>query len=120
MWEPTEGHRTLILILMAMVAGLLGHLMRVVERNGKIKWLVAGLEACASGFVGYLAILMCRAMELSYEWTGVIVGLLGWLGAAASVRLIERVVRRRLGISDENPFQPEYKGDERRDPPGKA
>ena len=69
--------------LLAALAGLLGHLMRVVERGGKVKWLVAGLEACASGFVGYLAIPMCKAMGLSYEWTGVVVGLLGWLGAAA-------------------------------------
>jgi multisubunit Na+/H+ antiporter MnhF subunit len=114
-WETDEGQMTVAYVLLAALAGLLGHLMRVVERGGRIKWLVAGLEACASGFVGYLAILMCKAMGLSYEWTGVIVGLLGWLGAAASVKVIEKVVRKRLGIADENPFTPEYKGDERRD-----
>lgn len=120
MWETEEGRKTLIFILLAMIAGLLGHLMRVVERCGKIKWLVAGLEACASGFVGYLAILLCKAMGLSYEWTGVIVGLLGWLGAAASVKIIEKVVRKRLGIADENPFAAEYKGEDRRDPPSQG
>ena len=117
MLETEEGRKTIIFVLLAMIAGLLGHLMRVVERGGKVKWLVAGLEACASGFVGFLATLMCKAMGLSYEWTGVIVGLLGWLGAAASVKIIEKVVRRRLGIADENPFVSEYKNDDRRDPP---
>lgn len=117
MWETDEGQKTIAYVLLAMIAGLLGHLMRVVERGGKIKWLVACLEACASGFVGYLAILMCKAMGLSYEWTGVIVGLLGWLGASASVKIIEKVVRRRLGIADENPFEPEHKSDARRNPP---
>lgn len=117
MLETEEGRKTLVFILLAAIAGLLGHLMRVIERGGKVKWLVAGLQTCASAFVGYLAILMCKALGLSYEWTGVIVGLLGWLGAAASVKLIEKVVRKRLGIADENPFAPEYKGDERRDPP---
>lgn len=117
MWETDEGQKTIAFVLLATLAGLLGHLMRVVECGGRVKWLVAGLEACASGFVGYLAIPMCKAMGLSYEWTGVVVGLLGWLGAAASVKIIEKVVRRRLGIADENPFTPEYKGDDRRDPP---
>lgn len=120
MWETEEGQKTLLFILMAMIAGLLGHLTRVVERGGKIKWLVAGLEACASGFVGYLAILLCKALGLSYEWTGVIVGLLGWLGAAASVKIIERVVRKRLGIADENPFASEYRGEDRRNPPSQG
>lgn len=100
--------------LFAMIAGLLGHLSRAVDKGKKIKWSVAALEACTSGFVGFIAILMCNAMHLSFEWTGVIVGLLGWLGAAASVKIIEAVARRRLGIADENPFVSEYDGEERR------
>lgn len=120
MLGPEEGQRTLTYVILASIAGLLGYLMRVIERGGKIRWLVAGLEACSSGFVGYLTMLTCRAMGLSYEWTGVIVGLLGWLGAAASVRIIENIIRKRLGIYDENPFPPGYNGDDRANPSDKG
>ncbi|AZF88148.1 putative superfamily III holin [Microcystis phage Me-ZS1] len=91
-------HDTVLLLMLAIIAGLLGHLMRTVERKEKVRWELAALEAASSGFVGYLAILLCKATGLSYEWTGVIVGLFGWLGATASVRLIERVVRKKLNI----------------------
>lgn len=94
-WSKTAG-----LVLFAFVAGLLGHLSRVIEEQGKVNWARAALEASASSFVGYLAILVCAALDLSFEWTGVIVGLFGWLGASASVKILERVVRKRLGIDD--------------------
>lgn len=110
MWETEEVRKTLAFVLLASIAGLLGHLMRVIDRGGKIKWLVAGLEGCSSGFVGFLAMLMCKAMDLSYEWTGIVVGLLGWLGAAASVKIVEKVVRDRLGVDDKNPEVPEPPG----------
>lgn len=95
-----EYSKTVGLIMLAFIAGLLGHLMRVIERGGKITWPRAALEASASGFVGYLAILLCAAMDLSFEWTGVVVGLFGWLGASASVKILEKVVHKRLGIDN--------------------
>lgn len=107
-----EVQKPLAFILFAMIAGLLGHLKRSMDKP--IKWKVALIESLSSGFVGCLAILMCRAFGLSFEWTGVIVGMFGWLGATASIIIVEKVVNRRLGIADENPFVKPYDGEERR------
>lgn len=100
MWESEEGRKTLVFILLASIGGLLGHLMRVVESGGKVRWRIACLEMLSSGFVGYLALMVCKAVGLSYEWTGVTVGVLGWVGASASVLLLERLVKRRFGINE--------------------
>lgn len=88
------------LTLLAMVSGFMGYMMRTLDEGGKIIWLRSFLEAIASGVVGYLGILLCGALHLSFEWTGVVVGVFGWLGATATIRILEKIVRKRLGIEN--------------------
>lgn len=99
---PGSWYDHLIFSVLAAVAGLLGHHMRNVNSRRQTTFKRSLLEAASSGFIGFLTVLLCRAMGISYEWTGVIAGLLGWLGATASIQLFERVVRRKLGLTDEN------------------
>lgn len=87
---------------LAAIAGLLGHLMRNANTRRKTTIKRSILEALSSGLIGFLTVLLCRAMNVSYEWTGFIAGVLGWLGAAASIQLFERVARRKLGIVDDS------------------
>lgn len=82
----------------ASFGGFMGHLLRTVEGGNPIKWGRATLEAGSAGFVGMLVLLMCQAFVLSEQWTGVIVGVSGWLGASVTIRMIEVVIRKRLGI----------------------
>jgi hypothetical protein len=99
-----QAQELIAMVALAMIAGALASLSRAVDAGKKIKFPVVFLEACTSGFVGFLSALMCKSAHLDLEISGVIVGLTGWLGAAASVKIIEKIARRRLGIADENPF----------------
>lgn len=82
----------------AAFGGLVGHLMRTLDKREKIRWGRAALEGGAAGFVGLLVLLLCQAMSMSEQWTGVIVGVSGWLGANATIRMLESIVMKRLGI----------------------
>lgn len=76
----------------------MGHLLRVMDKGEKISWPRATLEAVSAAFVGFIIMLLCQATSMSQEWTGVIVGVSGWLGASVSIRMLELVVRKRLGL----------------------
>jgi hypothetical protein len=86
--------------LFASAGGVLGHLVRSLDKNQPINWGRAVIEGCAAGFVGVLVLFMCQAMNLSETWTGVIVGVCGWLGASTTIQLLEKVVHKRLGIGE--------------------
>lgn len=83
----------------AMFAGLCGHLLRSMDDNKPLVWKRALVEGASAGFVGVLVLMTCDAMKLSPEWTGVIVGVSGWLGANATIQLLERVILKKLGLS---------------------
>lgn len=95
----------------ASFGGFMGHLMRTFDRREKIHWGRAALEGIAAGFVGLLVLFVCQEMGLSEQWTGVIVGVSGWLGANATIRMLENVVFKKLGIHAE----PSEKVRERKD-----
>lgn len=81
-------------------AGTCGHLLRTMDEGKPVKWGRAALEGASAGFVGVLVLLVCQAMALSEEWTGLIVGVSGWLGANATVRLLERIILKKLGLTE--------------------
>lgn len=82
----------------ASFGGFLGHLMRIHERKEKFNWGAVILESIAAGFVGLIALLLCKALGLSMDWSGVVVGMSGWMGASATLRLIEVLVYNKLGL----------------------
>lgn len=81
------------------VGGMLGFLMRSVDGKQPFRIWRCLLEGAGAAFVGLLVLLICQAMNLSPQWTGVIVGVCGWLGASATIRMLESVVRNKLGAS---------------------
>ncbi|HEY3473409.1 MAG TPA: phage holin family protein [Anaerolineales bacterium] len=90
--------RAVAYILFASFGGIMGHLMRTIDKKEKVVWARAALEGMAAGFVGFLFLLICTEFKLSDQWTGVIVGVSGWLGANVSIRLLENLFRKKLGI----------------------
>lgn len=84
--------------LFAAIGGFMGHLLRTIDSGKTISWSRAVLEGASAAFVGFMMMLLCQAMKLGPEWTGVIVGVAGWLGASVSIRVLETFVRRKLGL----------------------
>lgn len=80
------------------MGGLLGYLMRQATREQPIKLSRATLEAVASGFIGIVMMFLCHAIGLPWYWSGAVVGVLGWLGAEASIVVIARVIRGKVGL----------------------
>lgn len=80
------------------MGGLLGYLMRQATREQPIKLSRATLESVASGFIGIITMFLCHAMGLPWYWSGAVVGVLGWLGAEASIVVISRVIRGKIGL----------------------
>lgn len=91
--------KTAAYALFAAFGGFVGHAMRTLDGDEKFHWGKAVVEGVAAGFVGLLVFFTCQAMELSEQWTGVIVGVSGWLGANASIRMLEQVIFKKLGIT---------------------
>ena len=86
------------------IGGFLGYVMRTLDStDGRIVWSRAFLETFASGFVGFLSTLICMEFDLSVGFTGAVAGVFGWLGASVSIQIIEKIVRKRLGLTDDTP-----------------
>ncbi len=99
---PDEGALVLKFVaytVFAMSGGLMGYILRTVDAKEAIQWSRAALEGFSAGFVGLLVYLACRGTGLSEEWIGVLVGVCGWLGANASIRILEIMVYEKLGIA---------------------
>ncbi|UZT28672.1 hypothetical protein pD_gene0065 [Vibrio phage 033B] len=96
--------RTAIFVAFATVGGLLAYLMRAFNKAEKPVLARGVVEGLSSGFVGLIAMLMCKALGLSWEWSGVVVGVFGWLGAETSIMMLSKAVRKKLGIDDGNEY----------------
>jgi alpha-D-ribose 1-methylphosphonate 5-phosphate C-P lyase len=78
-------------------------MIRTLDKQRKINFARAALEGVAAGFVGLLMLFMCDEMGMSKQWTGVIVGVAGWMGPSATMRVLDTIIRRRLNIKLEEP-----------------
>src|SRR5690606_8883631 len=92
-WPSLLGHA-----LLAAVGGLLGHVMREHDRGHRLQKWRAAIEALSFGFVSLLVMLLCRAMDIDPLWSDFVAGLFGWLGANASIRMLERIAYEKFGL----------------------
>ncbi len=101
-WLTSLGYAAL-----AAVAGLLGHIMRELDAGRQLNPLRVVAETLGSGLVGFLVMLLCRAMGFDPLWSGFVVGIFGWLGASASIRIVERIAYGKLGVTVKSADQSE-------------
>lgn len=104
-WKDGSWLQVIIYAAFAGFGGSLGYVIRAVDKKEMISpWRVA-VEGCAAAFVGVLVMLLCQAFNLSQPWTGVIVGVMGWVGASSAMRALEFITHKKLGVptNDRNP-----------------
>lgn len=95
--------KTAAYLAFSAIGGMLGFTMRALDGKQpqiKFSFLRCLIEGAAAAFVGLLVLFICQAMNLSPQWTGVIVGVCGWLGASATIRMLESIVRSKIGATD--------------------
>ncbi len=107
--QPPPNYSWVQLVLfpaLAMIGGALGHVLRTLDAGKAVSLWRTLLESLAAGFVGFLVMLLCQALSATPQIAGVVVGVCGWLGATVSIRMLEKWVRRWLGISGESTNEP--------------
>ena len=96
--QNNEWLKLIIYAVFAGVGGFLAHIVKCLENNSPISRIKCIVAAFASGFVGILMVLLCTILKLDMAWTGLIVGVSGWLGAEATIQGLSVIVRKKLGI----------------------
>jgi hypothetical protein len=88
-----------VYILIAAIGGVLGHMMRKLSIREKVNMGETLLQGVGAAFAGYLMLLGCRSFSLPPEVAGVVIGLCGWLGADASLSIMQNYIYKKLQIS---------------------
>lgn len=83
----------------AAFGGLMGHLFRSLDSGKKVTVYASVIKSFGAAFAGFLVFLLCNATHLSDQWTGIIVGVFGWLGADVTIMVLEKQVLKKLGIT---------------------
>lgn len=91
---------TILFAIFAGAGGMLSYLLKSISRNEQPKITRAIIEALSSAFVGLIAMLACKGMDVDVYWSGVIVGVFGWIGAETSMLVFTRIVKLRLGLGN--------------------
>lgn len=98
--SPFDGWKWLGLVVLAAVGGVLSKLMTTMKAGAPVLFWPTFVQGMSSGFVGLLLMWLCESAHLSFQWTAVTVGVGGWLGAEASIQLIQRLVYSKVGLNN--------------------
>ncbi|MDI2145886.1 phage holin family protein [Pseudomonas sp. ITA] len=91
-----------IYILIAAVGGVLGHMMRKLGVREKVTMSETLLQGVGAAFAGYLVLLACHSFAVPPEVAGVVIGLCGWLGADASLSIMQNYIYKKLKLSKDS------------------
>lgn len=100
--DPNWWIRFLGYALFAALGGSIGYILRTLDSGQPLSWVKVMAQGVGAGFVGVLVLLACQALSLGEQWTGLTVGVCGWMGANATIVILEKVVFKRLGVTGSN------------------
>jgi len=105
-WNDPEVRKTIEAICFSGLSGIggaLGYVYRQIQDDKRPNPWRALVEGSAAAFVGVPVFLICDVTGLSVQWTGAIVSVFGWLGATATIHVLEKVVFKKLGVGKREP-----------------
>ncbi|MDI2145902.1 phage holin family protein [Pseudomonas sp. ITA] len=85
-------------IAIAATGGVLGHMMRKLGSKQPIRIGETVLQGVGAAFAGYLVLLVCRSLDVPPDTSGVIIGLCGWLGADATLMLLQDYIYKKIKV----------------------
>lgn len=94
----SEFIKSWVYIVIAATGGVLGYMMRRLGSGQQIHVGETILQGVGAAFAGYLVLLGCRALAVPSEVSGVVIGLCGWLGADATLMLLQSYIYKKLNI----------------------
>lgn len=97
-----EWFRVAAYVLLASVAGGLGHIVRRMDKDKPVRWRYVLVQAASAGLAGLFTYWICDALGVGHQWTGISVGICGWMGASASIEVLQKLVWDKLGIDKES------------------
>ena len=84
--------------VLAIIAGAVGHLFRTFESGEKISATIVLIKTLAAGVTGFLMYLLCLALNFNDIWSGIIVGVFGWLGADTTISVLKGFVYNMMKV----------------------
>lgn len=84
--------------ILAAIGGAIGHLFRIFENGHKFSLTIFIVKTLSAAFTGCLMYLLCIALNFSPVWTGICVGVFGWLGADATIKVLKSFVYNMLNV----------------------
>jgi hypothetical protein len=91
--------RSWMYIMIAAIGGVLGHMMRRLGSHQPIRIGETVLQGVGAAFAGYLVLLGCRSLNIPPDASGLIIGLCGWLGADATLMLLQDYIYKKIKIN---------------------
>ncbi|MGJ8518032.1 phage holin family protein [Carnimonas bestiolae] len=88
-------------VVFATFAGGLGYITRTAESGERISIKALIIQTLGAAFTGCIVLLICMHYGVDMIMTGIFTGLSGWMGASATLGMITRKARSKLGLDEE-------------------
>lgn len=89
-------------VLLAAAGGPLGYLTRATDNGETVSKKALLVQTLSAAFTGCIVLLICLHFEFDMIVSGIMCGVSGWMGAMATLGLVTRQIKSKLGIKDED------------------
>lgn len=84
-------------VALAIFGGVIGYMSRAAESNEPVTIGTLIVQAAGAGFAGVLIFLAGSLYDIDWRLIAIVSGIGGWMGADATLRLMSKWARRKIG-----------------------